>query len=139
MRRVVGVLSDLNLRSLWLVDCDNNSNNDRNDDEDDDRNEQAPPLLAIAAARRGDCGANLLVAFCDILADLLTLLLNVGDEGLLLLHDLVEVLEELGELNHLALDVLDGFVALLDVAQGGAGLAAAVGAEKLMKMSAIVR
>jgi hypothetical protein len=130
--------SVLDLRRLWLVDCDDDSDNDRNDDENNDRDEQAPPLLAVAAARRGDCGANLLVAFCDVLADLLALLLNVGDHGLLLLHDLVEVLEELGELDHLTLDVLDRFVALLDVAQGGAGLPTAVRAEELRNMSAKV-
>ena len=37
----------------------------------------------------------------------------------------------MGELDHLAFYVLDGFVSLLDVAEGGRGLSAAVGVEEL--------
>lgn len=123
---------DANIDLRLVVVCDNNnSNNDGNDDEDDNADEQAPPLLAVAATCADNCSANLLVAFCDVLADCFTLHLDVGNEWLLLLHDLIEVLEELGELDHLALDVLNGFVALLDIAEGRAGLAAAVGAEEL--------
>lgn len=101
-----------------LVDLGNHhSNNDDNDDDEQD-DEQAPPLLAVPAARLLDRAANLGVCLNHVVVDLLALLLDIGHERLLLLHNLVEVLEELGELNHLALDVLDGFVALLDVAEG---------------------
>jgi hypothetical protein len=121
---------------LRLVDCDNNGDDDCDDDEDEDRDKQAPPLLAVATTRADDCGANLLVSFCDVLANLLALLLDIGNQRLLLLNNLVEILEELSELDHLALDVLDGFVALLDIAEGGAGLTAAVRAQELKKLSA---
>jgi hypothetical protein len=116
---------------LWLVYCDNDTDDHGNDDEDDDHNEEAPPLLAVAGARADDGGANFLVALSDIFADLLALSFDVGNKRLLLLHNLVEVLEELGKLDHLALNVLDGLMALLDVAQGGARLAAAVRAHEL--------
>jgi hypothetical protein len=116
---------------LLVVYCDNNTDDHGNDDEDDDHNEEAPPLLAVAGASADDCGADFLVALGDVFADLLALGFNVGNERLLLLHNLVEVLEELGKLDHLALNVLDGLMALLDVAQGGARLAAAVRAHEL--------
>lgn len=109
-----------------LVDlCDNNSDDD-NDNDDEQNNEQAPPLLAVPAASLLDCAADFGVGLDNVVVNLFALLLDVGDEGLLLLHDLVEILEKLGQLNHLALDVLNGLVALLDVAEGGRGLAAAV-------------
>lgn len=111
---------------LLIVDGNNDSNNNSDDNDDENANKQAPPLLPVARARTDNRSADLLVTLGDVVADFFALLLNVGDEGLLLLHDLVEVLEELGELDHLALNVLDGIVALLDVAQGGVGLAAAV-------------
>jgi hypothetical protein len=111
---------------LLVVHCDNDTNDHSNNDEDDNNDEQAPPLLAVTGARADDRGTNLFVTLCDVIANLLALLLNVGNERLLLLHNLVEVLEKLGELDHLALNVLDGLVALLHVAQSGARLATAV-------------
>lgn len=120
--------SSLSARALRLlvVDCNDNGDNDGNDNDDEDANEQAPPLLPVAGARTDNRRTNLLVALGDVLADLLALLLNVGHKRLLLLHNLVKVLEELGKLDHLALNVLDRLVTLLDVAQGGVGLTAAV-------------
>lgn len=105
--------------SLWscsLVDLGNNNshNDDDNDDEEDDK--EAPPLLAVAAAGLLNGTTNLIVPLNNVLVNLLTLLLDVGNEWLLLLNNLVEVLEQLCKLNHLSLNVLDGFVALLDVA-----------------------
>jgi hypothetical protein len=48
------------------------------------------------------------------------------------LHDdLVKVLEQLRELHHLALDLLDRLVAFLDIPEARLGLAAAVRAEEL--------
>lgn len=111
---------------LLVVDSDDDTDDDGNDNDDEQDDEQAPPLLPVACARTDDRSTDFLVTLCDVLADFLALLLDVGDERLLLLHDLIEVLEELCKLHHLALDVLDGLVALLDVAQGRAGLAAAV-------------
>ena len=66
-----------------------------------------------------------------IVVDFLALGFNVGDKGLLLLDNLIKVLKELGKLDHLALDVLDSLVALLDVAQRGRGLAATVRVHEL--------
>jgi hypothetical protein len=132
------LLATILLRDSWelilrlrLVYCDNDTDDHGNDNKDDDHNEEAPPLLAVAGARADDGGANFLVALSDVFADLLALSFDVGNKRLLLLHNLVEVLEELGKLDHLALNVLDGLMALLDVAQGGARLAAAVRAHEL--------
>lgn len=111
---------------LFVVDGNDDGDDDSNDDDDEDADEQAPPLLPVASTRADNRRANLLVTLCYVLADFLALLLNVGDQRLLLLHDLVKVLEELSKLNHLTLNVLNGLVALLDIAEGGAGLAAAV-------------
>ena len=114
-----------------LVDlCDNHGNNNDNND-DEQHNKQAPPLLAVPAARLLDRASNLGVGLHNVVVDLLALLLDVGHKRLLLLHDLVQVLEKLGQLDHLALDVLDRLVALFDVAEGAGGLAAAVRVEKL--------
>jgi hypothetical protein len=96
-----------------LGDNDNN-NDDDNDDEED--NEEAPPLLAVAAAGFLNGSTNLVVPLYNVVVNLLALLLDVGNKRLLLLDNLVEVLEQLSKLNHLTLDVLDSFVALLDVA-----------------------
>jgi len=116
-----------------LVDlCDDNSNDDNNDD-DEQQNEEAPPLLAVAAAGLDDGAIDFHVGSFDIILDFFALLLNVCDKRLLLLDNLVEVLEQLGKLHHLAFYVLDGFVSLLDVAQGGRGLATAVRVEELRK------
>jgi hypothetical protein len=123
---------DLGHSLLRLVPINHhNCHDNRHDNEDDDANEQAPPLLAVARARTDDCGANLLIAFHDIVVDFFGLGLDARNLGFLLLHDLVKVLEELGQLDHLALNVLDRGVALLHVTEAGAGLAAAVGAEEL--------
>lgn len=117
-----------------LVDLRNHNCDNDDDDDDEQNNEQAPPLLAVPAARLLDCAADLGVGLDDVVVDLLALLLDVGDEGFLLLHDLVQVLEQLGELDHLALDVLDRVVALFDIAKGGRGLAATVGVEELYSL-----
>jgi hypothetical protein len=117
--RWLGNLSSLFDGSVFaLVDHCDNRGDDGNDDDDENDDEQAPPLLAVAAPRLFDSATNLCVCLDDVLVDLLAFLLNVGNKGLLLLHNLVEVLEELGELDHLALNVLDSLVALLDVAEG---------------------
>jgi hypothetical protein len=76
---------------------------------------QAPPLLVVARTSTDDRRANFLVAPCDILANVLALLLNVGNERLLLLHNFVEIYEKLGDHEHLALNVLDSLMALIRV------------------------
>lgn len=97
------------------------SNNDSdNDDDDDDEQDdkQAPPLLAVAAAGLLDGASNFGVGLYYVFVDLFTLLLDVGYKWFLLLNDLIEVLEKLGKLHHLALDVLNCVVSLLDIAEG---------------------
>lgn len=78
-------------------------------------NEQAPPLLAVSAPCLLDSTANLSVGLDNVGVDFLALLLDVLNEGFLLHDDLVQVLEQLCQLDHLSLDLLDGLVALLDV------------------------
>jgi hypothetical protein len=95
--------------------------------------EQAPPLLAVSAPGFLDGATNLRVRLDDVGVDLLTLLLDVLNEWLLLHDNLVEVLEQLCQFDHLSLDLLDGLVALLDVPQARLGLAATVGVNELQK------
>lgn len=109
-----------------LGDLGNNNSNDDNDDDDEQDNEQAPPLLAVTAAGLVNGTSNLGIGLYNIFVDLLAFLLDVGNKRFLLLNNLVKVLEELGKLHHLALNVLNGFVALLDVTEGRRGLATAV-------------
>jgi hypothetical protein len=90
---------------LLVVDCDDDANDDTNDNDDEDNGEQAPPLLPIVGTRTDNRSANFLIPFCDVLADFFAVLLHIDNERLLLLHDLIEVLEELSELNHLTLDI----------------------------------
>lgn len=99
-----------------LVDLCDDDDDDDNDDDEEENDEEAPPLLAVAAARFVDGSADFRVGLHHVVVDFLALGLDVGHERLLLLHDLVEVLEQLGKLDHLALDVLDGLVPLLDIA-----------------------
>jgi hypothetical protein len=120
-----------NTRRPLCKQSDSDANDYGNDDNNENNEEQAPPLLSVASTRANDSCANLLITFCDVFADFVALLHNVGDENLLLLDDLVEILEELSKLDHLALDVLDGFVALLHIAKSRACLTAAVRAQEL--------
>jgi len=102
-----------------LVDlCDDHSN-DNNDDDDEQDDKEAPPLLAVTAARLDYGTINLDIGSLYVVVDFFALGLDVGDERLLLLDNLVEILEQLGQLHHLTFYVLDGFVSLFDVAQGG--------------------
>lgn len=106
------------IRSRLVNLCDNHSNDDHNNDDKQD-NEEAPPLLAVTATRLDDSTINFDVGSLDVVVDFLALLLDVGNERFLLLDDLVKVLEQLGEFDHLTFYVLDGLVALFYVAEGG--------------------
>lgn len=124
---------------ILLVDGDDDTNHNGDDDDDNDDDEEAPPLLAAGAAGLFDSAADFGVGLHHIFVDLLALLLDVGDKGLLLHDDLVEVLEQLGELHHLLLDLQNRLVALLDVAESRGRLATAVGAEELWQVLARIR
>ena len=78
---------------------------------------QADPLLLPCRSRLDDCLIQLLVSLVEVLDRVLGLRVNVLNSGLLLHNGCLHVLEELGELDHLALDLLDGFVSALDGAQ----------------------
>lgn len=60
------------------------------------------------------------------------LLLDVLHQRVLLHHDRVQVLEELLQLDHRTLDLLDRVMALLHIAQSRLGLASAVGIEQCL-------
>jgi hypothetical protein len=91
---------------------------------------QADPLLLASLAGRVDGDANLLVTLIEVLDHLLGLLLNLGDGNLLLDDQGVHILEQLGELNHLLLNLDKGGVTILDSAESGAGAALAVALHK---------
>lgn len=88
---------------------------------------QAPPLLLAGLARGVHGHANLLVTLVEVLDNLLALLLDLRDGGLLLDDEDVHVLEELGQLDHLLLNLLQGSLAVLDGRQHGVGLLLATG------------
>ena len=108
--------------SSTLVDLCDNNRNDNDDDDDKQHNKQAPPLLTVPAARLLDRAADLGIRLDDIVVDLLALLLDVRNERFLLLHNLIQVLEQLGKLDHLTLNVLNCFVALFDIAESARSL-----------------
>ncbi|GKT41627.1 uncharacterized protein ColSpa_01808 [Colletotrichum spaethianum] len=68
------------------------------------------------------CGDAAPVSMGTVLDDLLALLLDLGDGGLLLDDEHVHVLEQLGELDHLLLNLLQGGLAVLDGVEDGVGL-----------------
>lgn len=73
-----------------------------------------------------------------MLHDLLALHLNVGDCGLLLHHQRLHVLEQLRELDHLRLDLLDGRVPVLDCAQRRAALTPPVALQQRLREDLLV-
>lgn len=74
----------------------------------------------------------------EVLLHLLTLLLNHRDRVLLLHNQRLHILEQLRQLNHLRLDLLDRFVAVLHVAERLARLAAAIALEESLAENLLV-
>ena len=105
--------------------------NDDDDRDDGHTDTQADPLLLPRRPRARHGAAELGVGLDHVVVHLLALLLNVGHERLLLHDNVLEVGEELRQLDHLPLDLLDFAVPLVDGAEGALGLAAAVGGEEL--------
>ena len=93
---------------------------------------QANPLLSPRASGMLDRSINLYVCFPNILIYLFALLVDLFKSRILLDDGLIYVLEQLGEFDHLAFDFLNGFMATLDGAEGGLGLATAVALKKLV-------
>ena len=94
------------------------------------RNTQADPFLLPRGPSAVNGLTNMNVAGFEMCVCFLSLLLNVLDQRFLLHDNGIEVLEELLQLNHCALDLLDRVVALLDVAQRALRLSPAVGVEE---------
>jgi len=101
------------------------------DDEDDDNNNgnadtKAVPLLSPGGS--GLCGGNVEVLVClnHIRLRFFGLFLDVHDHGLLLHDNCVQILEQLCQLSHCTLDLLDSIVALANICQCALGLATAV-------------
>lgn len=86
-------------------------------------NAKADPLLLARLLGCLDGDVDLLVALVEVLNHLFALLLDLGDLDLLLHDEGVHVLEQLGQLDHLLLDLLELLVAVLDGAEHDARLA----------------
>lgn len=87
---------------------------------------ETQPLLPPCAPRVFDRSVDLRVSLLDILMDFLALLIDLFKGRVLLDDRLVNILEELCQFDHLAFDFLNGFMAALDSAESGLGLAATV-------------
>ena len=90
-------------------------------------NPEAYPLLPSYGSRLGNRSVKLFVTLPDIRVRFLCLLLDLLNRSFLLYDCGVNVLEQLRELDHLALDLLDGFMATLDSVEGRLSLPATVG------------
>jgi hypothetical protein len=89
-------------------------------------NAKADPLLLASLARSVDGSDNLLVALAEIVDNLVALLLNLGNGLILLDNHSLKILKELGEPKHIALNLGQLAVAVLDSAQDSLRLAAAI-------------
>lgn len=103
---------------------------DSDDDDDGHADAETDPLLLACGAGLHRSLLELNICLDHVLLCVLGVLLDVLDHGVLLDDDGVEVLEELRELDHGALDLLDRVVALLHRAQRRLGLPAAVGGQE---------
>lgn len=87
---------------------------------------QAVPLLASGRSCLGGRNIKVGIGMNNILLRFLGFFLNVHNHGLLLHYNLVEVLEQLGQFGHGALNLLNGIVTLADICQSALGLASAI-------------
>ncbi|KAI6769781.1 hypothetical protein HG530_004410 [Fusarium avenaceum] len=115
---VVGVVLSLDNKD---VDEDNN-----NDNNNDSNWILADPLLLACLAGSVDSNSNLLVTLVKVLDDFLALLLDLSNSGLLLNDECVHVLEQLGQLDHLLLNLDKSLVTVLNSAQGSTSTTLAV-------------
>lgn len=93
--------------------------------------EQTPPLLLVAGVGCLLRPINLGIALGEVLVDIFGLLMDVVDGWLLLDDEVLQVLEELGQLNKVALDLLHLDIPGLHEAAHLVRLAAAVAAQQL--------
>ena len=90
------------------------------------------PLLLPRGTSAINGFADVLVARDEMRVRLLSLLLDILHQRLLLHDDRIQVLEQLLQLDHGALDLLDGIVALLHIAQSGLRLASTIRIEECL-------
>jgi hypothetical protein len=103
----------------------NNDNND-NDQEDGNADTKADPLLFACGACTHDRTVNLHVALLQVLVCIHGLCLDVLHHRLLLHDDSVQILEQLLQLEHSLLDLLNGGVTLADVRERTLSLTATI-------------
>lgn len=101
--------------------------------------EQTPPLLPPRRLGTLDTRLQLLVPLLHIVNDLLTLGLDIHHGRLLLHHQDIHILEQLRQLDHLALDLLDGLVPALHGIQGGSGLSLSVALQQGLAEDLLLR
>lgn len=102
------------------------------------RDTKADPLLLACSTRSVDGHADLLVTLVQVINHLLALLLNLSDSRLLLHDQRVHILEQLGELYHLLLNLDQRIVAILHRAQRGTSTALAIAVhERLLENLAV--
>lgn len=93
--------------------------------------EEAPPLLSVTGTGGLDGRSDLLVGLAHILRDLLALLINVDHGCFLLCDENIHVLVQLGELDHLSLDLRNRLVAIRDLAKNRLRLSATITLQEL--------
>jgi hypothetical protein len=89
-------------------------------------NAQANPLLLSGPPCRLDGASELNIALVQIVDHLLTLMLDIANLFFLLDNQGIHILEQLGQLDHLLLNLLDRGMTILNRAEDGSGLPAAV-------------
>jgi len=126
----MSVASTYKLASNTSPDQDNYDN----DQDDGNANTKADPLLFACSSRTHNRTVDLHIALLQVFVCVHGFSLDILYHGLLLHHDRVQVLEQLLQLKHGLLDLLDGGVALTDVRERTLSLAATIGVhERLLE------
>ena len=118
---------------LVLGDLHDNDNNHHDDDYDECNNACTVPLLASCSAGLLYCAVELSVCFCDMVINLVASLFDLHDCGLLLDDSGLEILEELCECDHVALNLLNLVVTTSDAVGDRLSLATAITVDQLGK------
>lgn len=100
---------------------------------------QADPPLPSRRSRLVHCLVKLLISFVEMHNRILSFSVDMLYGGFLLDDRGFHVLEQLSELNHLSLNLLDGFMPTLDGTQCGLRLTSAVLCEELGIVSGMYR
>lgn len=100
---------------------------------------QAPPLPLASISRALNRNANLLSSLVHVLNNFLALHLNVRDSRFLLHNQCLHILEQLSELNHLLLNLLDSLVSVLHSVKSRSALASSIALEQSLREDLLVR